>query len=62
MGDGDESADVEVIDVMQHLRVGVRIAGCEAAVISGEKKLTDFFFEGHFAKGGLDPFLLFARE
>jgi len=62
MSDGDEAADVEVVDIVHHLGKGVGIGGREATVIGGEKELTYFFFEGHGAEGGVDPLGLLGSQ
>ena len=57
LGDVDEAADVKVVDVVHHLFVSESVARGEAAVIGGEKKLANFFVDGHRAEGGVGPFL-----
>ena len=48
MGDGDESADVQIVDTVHHLRVGLRVCCREAPMKGSEEQLADFFFRGHF--------------
>ena len=55
LGDVDESADVQVVDIVHHFCIGGGIGGGEAAVIGGEQELADFFVIGHFAQRGFHP-------
>ena len=62
MGDIDESADMQVVHAVQHLRIGGGIGGRETAVIGGEKQLANFFLERHPASVAFDPLLLFRGQ
>ena len=53
--DVDESADVQIVDVVHHLAIRGGIGGGKAPVISGEKELADFFVIGHLAAAWLPP-------
>jgi len=62
MRDGDESADVQVVNAVEHLRIRRRIGGGEAAVVSGEQHLAHFFLEAHVAQRIFHPLGLFRRQ
>jgi len=51
----DEPADVEIGHVVQDLPVGCHVRGRKTSVISGEKKLPDFFLDAHLAERGFHP-------
>ena len=53
--DVDEAADVQIVHVVHHLRVGLGIRGREAAVIRGEEQLADLFFQASSAVARIPP-------
>ena len=55
MRDDNESADMQVLNIVQKLLVGRRVSGGKASVIRGEQQLADLFAQRHFAQRGLHP-------
>jgi hypothetical protein len=59
LSDIDEPADVELFDVAHHVRISRGIRRGEAAVVRGEKQLTDLFLDAHLLQRRFHPFVLF---
>ena len=47
MRDDNESADMQVLNIVQKLLVGRRVSGGKASVIRGEQQLADLFAQRH---------------
>jgi len=54
--------DVEIGHVVQDLPVGCHVRGRKTSVISGEKKLPDFFLDAHLAERGFHPGVRAGRQ